>query len=210
MYLEYILIFATVKHLLVFCRSCNYTVTPKIFLSLQQFFILSTPNFANFAKLGEDINRMEELFYEIFVLNDSVFCTFCFLFSFGCCCCFFFWRLQNIRHCFLPEVEIKVVLILKIYCFLLARFFMIAEFKRVSIVRSLALLTRVLNVWLRALIEFTYSYATREKNRSSCSIGFAREVWRRIQSSGCTFFYTVLPKVSLHATATRNGRILKR
>ena len=40
---------------------------------------------------------------------------------------------------------------------------MIADFKSVSIVRALALLTRVLNVWFRAVIEFTYSYAIPEK-----------------------------------------------
>ena len=40
---------------------------------------------------------------------------------------------------------------------------MIADFKRVSIVCALALLTRVLNVWFRPIIEFTYSYAIDEK-----------------------------------------------
>ena len=40
---------------------------------------------------------------------------------------------------------------------------MLADFKRVSIVRALALLTRVLNVWFRAVIEFTYRYAIHEK-----------------------------------------------
>ena len=84
--------------------------------------------------LGKDINRMEELFYKIFVLNDFVFSTFCF---------FFLWRLHNIGHCLLHEVEIKVVFILEIYWFLPARFFMIADFKMV--------------------IEFTYSYAIHEK-----------------------------------------------
>ena len=90
MYVEYSLIFISVKHRPGFCRSCIYTVTLEILLSLQQFCLLSMPNFtnsANFAKfrvLVKDINRMEELFYKIFVLNDSVFCTF------SCCCCFFF------------------------------------------------------------------------------------------------------------------------
>ena len=40
---------------------------------------------------------------------------------------------------------------------------MIADFERVSIVCALALLTRVRNVWLRPVIEFTYSYAIHEK-----------------------------------------------
>ena len=71
--------------------------------------------------------------------------------------------MQNIGHCSLHEVEIKVVFILKIYCFLLARFLMIADFKSVSIVSALALLTRVLNVWFRAVIKFTYNYVIHEK-----------------------------------------------
>ena len=37
---------------------------------------------------------------------------------------------------------------------------MIADFERVC---ALALLTRVLNVWFRPVIEFTYSYAIHEK-----------------------------------------------
>ena len=40
---------------------------------------------------------------------------------------------------------------------------MIAHFERVSIVCALALLTRVLNVWFCAVIEFTYSYAFHDK-----------------------------------------------
>ena len=48
----------------------------------------------------------------------------------------------------------------KKYCFLFARFFMIADFKRGC---ALALLTRVLNVWFRPIIEFTYSYAIHGK-----------------------------------------------
>ena len=40
---------------------------------------------------------------------------------------------------------------------------MIADFKSVSIVPALALLTRVLNVWFRAVIKFTYNYVIHEK-----------------------------------------------
>ena len=40
---------------------------------------------------------------------------------------------------------------------------MIADFERVSIVSALALLTRVLNLWFRPVIEFTYSYAIHKK-----------------------------------------------
>ena len=41
---------------------------------------------------------------------------------------------------------------------------MIADFERVSIACALALLTRVLNVWFRPVIESTYSYAIHEKS----------------------------------------------
>ena len=62
----------------------------------------------------------------------------------------------------------------KKYCFLLARFFMIAHFERVSIVCALALLTRVLNVWFCAVIEFTFSYAIHEKI-AVCAISVFQE-----------------------------------
>ena len=141
--------------------------------------------------LGKDINRMEELFYKIFVLITPYFVLSVF---------FFPWRLQNIGHCFLHEVKIQVVFILKIYhictytyCFLFARFFMIADFERVSIVCALALLksTKRLvspNNWVYL------SLCDSRKNRSSFDISFSREIWRGIYSPGCKFFYTVLPK----------------
>ena len=40
---------------------------------------------------------------------------------------------------------------------------MIADLARVSIVCALALLTRILNVWFRPVIESTYRYAIHEK-----------------------------------------------
>ena len=51
---------------------------------------------------------------------------------------------------------------------------MIADFERVSIVCALALLTRVLNVWFRPIIEFTYSYAIHEKI-AVCAISVFQE-----------------------------------
>ena len=52
------------------------------------------------------------------------------------------------------------VFIPKKYCFLFARFFMIADFEKVC---ALAMRTRVLNVWFRLVIEFSCSYAIHEK-----------------------------------------------
>ena len=49
-----------------------------------------------------------------------------------------------------------------------------AHFERVSIVNALALLTRVLNVWFCAVIEFTYSYTIHE-NIAVRAISFFQE-----------------------------------
>ena len=96
---------------------------------------------------------MEELFYKIFVLSDSVFVVSVLLF-----CFFFLLKIAKQRTAFSTKVFIPK----KCY-FLFARFFMIADFQRVSIVCALALLTKVLNVCFGPVIEFTYSYAIHEK-----------------------------------------------
>ena len=108
------------------------------------------PILPSFLVLGKDINRMEQLFYKILVLNDSVFCIFVFFFLSEDC--------KTKGTAFSTKVFIP-----KKYCFLFAKFFMIADFERVSIVCALSLITRVLNVWFRPVIEFTYSDAIHEK-----------------------------------------------
>ena len=77
--------FITVKDLLVFCRSCLNTGTLEIFHLLEHFSCwLSAPHFAKLygSSQIQDIHWMKELFYKIFVLNNSVFCTFSFFVSF--------------------------------------------------------------------------------------------------------------------------------
>ena len=72
----------SVKHLLVFCRSCFYTGTLETFLSVEHSVFDCRrhilPSCMVAGKSKPDIHWMKDLFYKIFVLNNSVFCTFSF------------------------------------------------------------------------------------------------------------------------------------
>ena len=68
------------------------------------------------------------------------------------------------RHCFLCEVEIKVVFSLKISCFLFARSWQLTFKGFPSFAHWPARLTKIQNVCFCPVIEFTfYSYAIQEK-----------------------------------------------
>ena len=87
---------------------------------------------------------------------------------------------------------------------------MIANFEKVSIVCALALLTRVLTVWFRPVIEITYSYAIYQKTAVRAISVFQKKFGLEFTRQAVNFSIQFLPKAGLHATATPNARILNR
>lgn len=144
--------------------------------------------------VGKDINWINEFSYEIFVLNNSVFCNFSFLLAEDCK----MWG----RHTFLHRVKTKVVFILKISCFLFTKYLQL-PLKGFSLLVHRHGSQKYKNFAFALYIEFTFSCAIQEKFtawrvnllsnfsgktditlialRDSCDVTlFSHEVWRGI------------------------------
>ena len=96
--------FIAVKHLQVFWRSCFNNSTLEIFLSLEHYSCcsLSAPHFVklNGSRQIQDIHWMKGIFYQVFVITSSVFCTFIFLLKIGKCEALLSPRVWNKRFWF--------------------------------------------------------------------------------------------------------------